>query len=103
MSGTPQNTLSDFCKSRRFKVVHQNVRSMLSNHHFLESFVKKTESKIDVICICETYIKDGDICDNSNLYSLPGYVFLQRNRNVGTRRGVGIFLKHEIKFNADTT
>ena len=56
-----------------------------------------------MICICETYINDGDICDNSNLYSLPGYVFIQRNRNVGTSGGVGIFLKHEIKFNADTT
>ena len=98
MSGTPQNTLSDFCKSRGFKIVHQNVRGMLSNYHLLESFVKKTESKIDVICISETYIQDGDICDNSNLYSLPGYVFLQQNRNVDTGGGVGIFLKHEIKF-----
>ena len=47
----PQNTLSDFRKSRGFKIVHQNVRDILSNHHLLESFVNKTESKIDVICI----------------------------------------------------
>ena len=26
------------------------------------------------------------------------YVFLQRNRNIGTGGGVGVFLKHEIKF-----
>ena len=94
----PQNTLLDFCKSRGFKIVHQNIRGILSNHHLLESFVNKTESKIDVICVSETHIKEGDICDNSNLYSLPGYVFLQRNRNVGTGGGVGIFLRHEIKF-----
>ena len=37
----PQNTLSDFCKSRGFKIVHQNVRGILSNHHLLESFVNK--------------------------------------------------------------
>ena len=65
-----QNTLSDFCKNRGFKIVHQNVRGILSNHHLLESFVNKTESKIDVICVSETHIKDGEICDNSNLYSL---------------------------------
>ena len=51
-----------------------------------------------MICVSETHIKDGNICEKSNLYSLPGYVFLQRNRNVSTGGGVRIFLKHEIKF-----
>ena len=32
------------------------------------------------------------------MYPLPGYVFLQRDRNVGSGGGVGIFLKHEIRF-----
>ena len=75
---------------------HQNVRGILNNHHLLESFINKAESKIDVICVFETQIKNSDICDNSSLYSLPGYVFLQRNRNVGTGGAIGIFLKHEI-------
>ena len=51
-----------------------------------------------MICVSETHIKDSDICDNSSLYSLPGYVFLQRNRNAGTGGGVGMFLKQEIFF-----
>ena len=79
--------LSDFCNSRGLKIVHQSVRGILSDHHLLESFVNKTESKIDVICVSETHTKDGDICDNSSLYSLTGHVFLQRNRNVGTGGG----------------
>ena len=83
-----QNTLSDFCKNRGFKIVHQNVRGIRSNHHLLVSFVNKTESKIVVICVSKSHIKDVDICDNSNLYSLPGYLFLQINRNVGTVGGV---------------
>ena len=92
----PQKTLSDFFTSRGFKIVHQNVRGIPSNHHLLESFVNKTELKTDPICVSETHIKDGIfVCDNSSLYSLPDYVFLQRNRNGG---GVGIFLKHKIKF-----
>ena len=37
-----------------------------------------------MICVSETLIKDGDICDNSSLYSLPGYVILKRNRIVVT-------------------
>ena len=94
----PQNTLSDFCKSKGFKIVHQNIRGILSNHHLLELFVNKSESKTDVICLSETHIKDGYICDNSKFYSFPGYAFLQQNRNVGTGGGVGIFLKHETKF-----
>ena len=65
----PQNTLSDFCKSREYKIVHQNVRGILSSHHLLESFVNKTEPKIDVICVSETHIKDGDICGNSLFFT----------------------------------
>ena len=59
-----------FGRAEDLKIAHQNVRGILSNHHLLESFVNKTESKIDVICVSETHIKDGEICDNSNLYSL---------------------------------
>ena len=51
-----------------------------------------------MICVYETHIMDSDNSDNSNWYSLHGYVFLQQNRNVGTGGGVGIFLKQEIKF-----
>ena len=40
-----QNTLSDFCNGRGFKIDRQNVRGILSNHHLSESFVNKTESK----------------------------------------------------------
>ena len=38
----PQNTLSDFCNSKGLKIVHQNVRGILSNHHLLELFANKT-------------------------------------------------------------
>ena len=60
-----QNTLSDFCNGRGFKIDRQNVRGILSNHHLSESFVNKTESKIDVICVSNTLVKDGDICRSS--------------------------------------
>ena len=70
----PQKTLSDFFTSRGFKIVHQNVRGIPSNHRLLESFVNKTELKTDMICVSETHIKDGIfVCDNSSLYSLPDY------------------------------
>lgn len=42
----PPNTLSVFCNSRGFKVVHQNVRGIRSNHHLLKSLVNKTEPKM---------------------------------------------------------
>ena len=55
-----QNTLSDFCNGRGFKIDRQNVRGILSNHHLSES-----ESKIDIICVSNTLVKDGDICRSS--------------------------------------
>ena len=101
MSGTPEHVIK-LLNSRGLKIVHQNAKGLLSNHHLLESFVNKTssniESNIDVFCVSEAHIKDGDIYDNNSLYSLSGYIFLQRNRNVGTGGGVGVFLKHEMKF-----
>ena len=45
----------DFHSSSGFKIVPQYVRGILSNRHLLESFVNKTESKIDVICISKTH------------------------------------------------
>ena len=41
-------------------------------------------------------MKDCDTCDNSSLYSLPGCVFLQRNRNVDTGGSIGTFLKFKM-------
>ena len=34
-----QNTLSDFCNSRGFKIAYPNVKGVLRSHHLLESFV----------------------------------------------------------------
>ena len=63
-----QNTLSDFCKNRGFKIVHQNVRGILSNHHLLVSFVNKTRVKNCCDLRIKTHIKEGDICDICILY-----------------------------------
>ena len=45
----------DFHNSSRLKIVPQYVRGILSNRYLLKSFVNKTESKIDVICISKTH------------------------------------------------
>ena len=49
-----------------------------------------------MIWASETPMKDCDTCDNSSLYSLPGCVFLQRNRNVDTGGSIGTFLKFKM-------
>ena len=55
-----------------FKIIHRNVRGIFSKHHLLESFINKTESKIDVIWLSEAHIKDGD---NNSLYILYLCIF----------------------------
>ena len=67
--------LPGFCNIRELKVVQQFVRAILSNFHLLESFLNITQSKIDLICISETHIKDRDYSDNSDFYSLPSHTF----------------------------
>ena len=74
--------LPGFCNIRELKVVQQFVRAILSNFHLLESFLNITQSKIDLICISETHIKDGDYSDNSDFYSSPSHTFFNRNRTI---------------------
>ena len=64
MSGTTEHVIR-LLQGRGFKIDRQNVRGILSNHYLSESFVHKTESKIDVICVSKALVKDGDICRSS--------------------------------------
>ena len=93
----PQN-LSDYCSRRGLKFVHQNVRGLLKNFDLLEALVHKLDSKLDIISVSETHIVDGDASDNEELYVLPGYTLVKRNRKSGKGGGVAIFIKNSVNF-----
>ena len=90
--------IADFCNSKGLNVVHQNIRGLLNNFSNLEAFVSMPGTKIDVISLSETHIVDGDFSDNDELFNLPGYTFVKRNRKSGKGGGVAAFVKNGLNF-----
>ena len=94
----PSN-LSDLCKCRRLKFVHQNIRGLTNSFPSLEAFVYKEGSKIDVLELSEPHIVEGDESSvNAGLFELEGYTLIKRNRSHGKGGGVAMFVKNFVKF-----
>jgi exonuclease III len=58
----------------------------------------------DIICICETHLTDGMLCDG-NALSLDGYTYYDHSRTMRHFRaphnfgGVGCFVKNDFAYN----
>ena len=68
-----QENLTDISKLRGIKLVHQNIRGLLSKKDILETYIKF------IISLSETHIASV----NSKLFQIPGFKFVQKNRIAG--------------------
>ena len=50
--------------------------------------------EINFFLICETFLTNN----NADLYKIPGYTMIYKNRTVGTRGGIAIYIKETISF-----
>lgn len=78
-------------------VMHLNVQSLPSKFEKLKSLLCQLEDhkiKLDVILLCETFLHN----DNKDLYPLPGYNLISKNRAKMRGGGVAIYLKSDIAF-----
>lgn len=66
------------------KIVHQNIRGLQSN--------------FDIITLSETHLVNSAFNDINNLYEIPNYTFIKRNRNRGQGGGVAIYIKNNVKW-----
>ena len=71
-----QENLTDISKLRGIKLVHQNIRGLLSKKYILETLF--TSEKF-IITLSETHIASV----NSELFQIPGFKFVQKNRIAG--------------------
>ena len=67
-----RENLTDISKLRRIKLVHQNIKGLLSKKNILETLF--TNEKF-IITLSETHITSV----NSELFQIPGYKFVQKN------------------------
>jgi hypothetical protein len=53
---------------------------------------------MDIITLSETHINTHSFNNISELYSIPGYTFVHKNRTSGTHGGVGMYISDRIKW-----
>ena len=91
------NEFSNFLKSKGMSIVHQNITGLLSNFHSLQELLFSHEN-VNILTLSETHIIDDTFNDNNNLYEIPGYSFITRNRVAGKGGGVAMSLKDTISW-----
>ena len=77
-----------------FSFLHFNVRSLTNKLDDLQQYLGELVHKFSVIGISETWLN----IDNESQIQLPGYSFVNNNRNTKTGGGVGMFISSVINF-----
>ena len=80
--------------SKGLKIVHQNIRRIVSNFDMLQELVV-AHPKIDIITLSETHLTKATMDINCKL---DGYTFIHRNRDQGEYGGVAMYVKNNITF-----
>ena len=79
------------------KAMHLNIEGLNAKFDelkFLLAQLSEKNIKLDCILVCETVIN----CHNEQLFNLPGYKFICRNRTNKTKGGVGIYILDTIPY-----
>ena len=86
--------MKDICRGSGVKIVHQNIRSLLSKIDELRLVISSVQSKIDVITLSETWLTD-DVCDSE--VSIEGYTLHRRDRGSKEKGGgLGIYVTNKL-------
>ena len=80
------------CSMTGFKMFHLNIRGLQNNFDELREIL--LTNKIDIFGITETFLASES---NFNM-EIPGFTFIQRNRNSGLGGGVGAYIRDRINF-----
>lgn len=89
--------------NQNFSILHLNIRSLKKNFESFKSFIPKLNFQFSIICLTETWCRDGEFKSNSN-FLLEGYRSFHQSR-AGTQRGGGLCIfVHDslsVKFRKD--
>ena len=89
-----ESNIQDLFNQKGLKVFHQNIRRLFHNIAKLSTFLHTLKNK-HIFFLSETYI---DNSTPTQLFEIPGYTFINKNRDVGTHGGVAIYIKDGIPF-----
>jgi exonuclease III len=82
---------------RGMKISHLNIQGISTSYNGLCDILG-SHPEIDILTLSETHIVEGSCDDIDNLYHIPGYDFIKRNRLTGKGGGVAMYIKDGIKW-----
>ena len=83
----------------KYSSMHINIYSLPSKFDQLKEIIVKLKlnnTQIDFILLCETFLND----ENADMYQIPGYSFIQKNRKIKSKEGVGIYISNQYTYYA---
>ncbi|ESN91435.1 hypothetical protein HELRODRAFT_165469 [Helobdella robusta] len=86
--------LKNKMKNNHLPIIHLNARSLFHKLLNLEIFLKQFDDFFKIIVISETWLNNETV----DLIKLNNYNFVYKNRKSKRGGGVGVFIKHDIKY-----
>ena len=88
------SVLRNICTTRGLKIAHLNAQGLSTAYNGI-CLLHGENPEIDVLTLSETHL-NSNIDNNNELYKIPGYVFLRRNRHEGIVVGVAMYIKETL-------
>ena len=92
--GPTESNIQDLFNQKGLKVFHQNIRGFFHNIAKLSTFLH-THKNMHIFSLSETHIHNST---PTQLFEIPGYTFINKNRDVDTHSGVAVYIKDRIPF-----
>ena len=84
-------------ESMKYTAIHINIHSLPAKIDKLRTLISSLQNiniEIQFLLLCETFLSDN----NYNLYKIPGYNLICKNRPTGKRGGIAMYIKDNINY-----
>ena len=92
--GPTDPSLAELFNEKGIKIFHQNIRGLFQNIAKISTFLH-TQKNTHIFSLSETHI---DNSTPTQIFEIPGYSFINKNRDTGTFGGVAVYIKDSIPF-----
>ena len=91
------SALRSICTTRALKIAHLNAQGLSTAYNRI-CLLLGENPEIAVLTLSETHL-NSNIDNNNELYKIPGYVFVRRDRHEGIGGGVAVYIKETLNWN----
>ena len=91
-------SLKDLLRGNGLKIFHQNICGLYQNLEKVTAFLHQHKN-VHIFSLSETHINDSTL---TQIFEIPGYSFIHKNRGIGSHGGVGAYIHDSIPFKRRT-